>query len=167
MYASEVYQRFRVWCSIWNIVEVGILSTEPGGTFDCAENNLSKEWKVRKPTIYKASRRFLIWRKFLQNEEKMERKTDWVQMRIDKKINWFLFSRYTGSLVLANNLPVPKIQITLKELAKNTVLRVLSGLRLGRTFFIPWKLFGSNPIFRNYMISEGNLFDPNRSILYQ
>ena len=76
---------FRVRCSIWNIVEVGILSTEPGGTFDRAENDLSKESKASKPTIYKAFRRFLIWRNFLQNEEKMERKTDQVQMRIDKK----------------------------------------------------------------------------------
>ena len=77
--------RFRVRCSIWNIVEVGILSTEPGGTFGSAENDLSKELKAGKPTICKAFRLFLIWLKFLQNEEKMERKTDQVQMRIDKK----------------------------------------------------------------------------------
>ena len=69
-------RRFRVQCSIWNIVEVGILSTEPGGTFDCAENDLSKESKAGESTICKAFRCFLIWRKFLQNEEKMERKTD-------------------------------------------------------------------------------------------
>lgn len=67
-------------------MEVGILSTEPGGTFDSAENDLPKESKAVKPTICKASRRFLIWRKFLQNEEKMERKTDQVRTRIDKKI---------------------------------------------------------------------------------
>ena len=57
-------------------MEVGILSTEPGGTFDFAENDLSKESKAGKNTICKAFRRFLIWRKFLQNEEKMERKMD-------------------------------------------------------------------------------------------
>ena len=57
-------------------MEVGILSTEPGGTFDCAENDLSTESKAGKRTICKAFQRFLIWRKFLQNEEKMERKTD-------------------------------------------------------------------------------------------
>ncbi len=68
-------------------MEVGILSTEPGGNFEFVKNGLSKESKARKPTIYKAFRRFLIWRKFLQNEEKMERKTVQVQMRIDKKIN--------------------------------------------------------------------------------
>ena len=66
-------------------MEVGILSTELGGTFDFAENDLSRESKAGKPTIFKAFRRFLIWRKFLQNEEKMERKTDRVRMRIDKK----------------------------------------------------------------------------------
>ena len=74
MQPSEVYQRFRVQCSIWKLKEVGILSTEPGGTFDSAENDLPKESKARKPAICKAFRRFLIWRRFLQNEEKMERK---------------------------------------------------------------------------------------------
>ena len=75
-YRVSKAQRFRVRCSIWNIVEVGILSTEPGGTFDFAENDLPKELKAGKPTICKGFRCFLIWRKFLQNEEKMERKTD-------------------------------------------------------------------------------------------
>lgn len=66
--------RFRVMHAIRKIAEVGVLWMEVGVAFGFAEIDPPEEVIVRKRTNCKAFRPFLIWRYFLQNEEKMKRK---------------------------------------------------------------------------------------------
>ena len=74
VWSSKLYQRFRVWCSIRKIMEVGILWAEVDGTFSFVQIRPLKAPRTRKCTICKGFWRFLFGRDFCRMRRKWREK---------------------------------------------------------------------------------------------